>query len=177
MLNYKEMKKNYFIILLFFCSSSYAQKNIFDVCRTGTIEEISKLYNENPDIINTINKTGYSPLILACYHGNEAVASFLINKVDNINGSSNYGTPLMAAVVKGNLNITKLLLDKKADTNIADTNGTTALHYATLFKLTDIAKLLVKAGAKYNLIDNNGKSAYDYAFINNNRELLTLFKK
>ncbi len=83
----------------------------------------------------------------------------------------------MAAVVKGNVTITKLLLHKKAYTNVADANGTTALHYATLFKQTEIAKLLVNAGAKYDLKDGNGKSAYDYALINNNKELLTLFKK
>ncbi|MFI1743717.1 ankyrin repeat domain-containing protein [Thalassobellus sediminis] len=171
------MKKNYFLILLIFCSSLYAQKDIYDVCRNGTVEEILKLYKANPNIINTTNNSGYSPLILACYHGNNNIVSFLIDKVKDINGSSEYGTPLMAAVVKGNIKITKLLLDKKADPNITDPNGTTALHYAVLFKLTDIAKLLVKSGAKYNLKDNNGKSAYDYAFINNNEELLNLIKK
>lgn len=171
------MKKNYFLILFIFCSSLYAQKDIYDVCRNGTVEEILKLYNESPDIINTTNNSGYSPLILACYHGNDNIVSFLIDKVKDINGSSDYGTPLMAAVVKGNLKITKILLDKKADPNIADPNGTTALHYAVLFKLTDIAKLLVKAGAKHSLKDNNGKSAYDYALINKNQELLTLLKK
>jgi len=76
-----------------------------------------------------------------------------------------------------NISITKLLLEKEAKTNITDANGTTALHYATLFKQTEIAKLLVEAGANYNLKDGNGKSAYDYALINNNKELLTLFKK
>ncbi|WNH13186.1 ankyrin repeat domain-containing protein [Thalassobellus suaedae] len=171
------MKKNYFLILFIFCSSLYAQKDIYDVCRNGTVEEILKLYNESPDIINTTNNSGYSPLILACYHGNDNIVSFLVHKVKDINGSSDYGTPLMAAVVKGNLKITKILLDKKADPNIADPNGTTALHYAVLFKLTDIAKLLVKAGAKHSLKDNNGKSAYDYALINKNQELLTLLKK
>ena len=70
-----------------------------------------------------------------------------------------------------------MLLDKKANPNIADANGTTALHYATLFKETEIVKLLLKAGAKSDLKDGNNKSAYDYAIINNNKELLTLFNK
>jgi len=168
-----------FYVVLFFLNVSIisAQNNIFDVCRSGSLEDITKIYKFNPESINKKNDQGYSALILACYNGNEPVVTFLIDKVDDINGSSDYGTPLMAAVVKGNLSITKLLLDKKAKTNVTDANGTTALHYATLFKQTEIAKLLVAAGANYNLKDGNGKSAYDYALINNNKELLTLFKK
>ena len=171
------MKLFYLIFFFINVSIAYSQDNIFDVCRNGNTEEITKLYKANSNIINEKNNQGYTPLILACYHGNDSIVTFLIDKVDDINGSSEYGTPLMAAVVKGNKKITKLLLEKKAKTNIADANGTTALHYATLFKQTEIAKLLVEAGANYNLKDGNNKSAYDYALINNNKELLTLFKK
>ena len=170
------MKATLLIFLFVNISIVNSQNNIFNICRDGSVAEITKLYQSNPSSINKINSQGFSPLILACYHGNTPIVSFLIDKVDNINGTSNYGTPLMAAVVKGNLPITKLLLANKAETNTADSNGTTALHYATLFKQTKIAKLLVEAGANYKLKDGNDKSAYDYALINNNQELLTLFK-
>ncbi len=165
-------------LLLLFCASFLlnAQNNVFDICRNGNVEQLKNLYENDPNCINLKNEAGYTPLILACYHSNEKVVAFLIEKVDNINGSSNYGTPLMAAVVKRNKEITKMLLDKKADPNMADTNGTTALHYATLFKDTEIAKLLVESGANSKLKDGNNKSAYDYALINNNQELLNLFK-
>lgn len=171
------MKVYYLLFLFINISIVSGQNNIFDVCRKGNLEDIIKLHKTDSNIVNKKNNEGYTPLILACYHGNEPVVSFLVDNVDDINGSSAYGTPLMAAVVKGNLPITKLLIAKKAKTNIADANGTTALHYATLFKQNEIAKLLVEAGASYNLKDGNGKSAYDYALINNNKELLTLFKK
>lgn len=169
--------KTFYIITLFMSTTIVtAQKNIFDVCRNGTLEELKTLYNENPESINIKNNNGYTPLILACYHGNEKVIPFLIEKVDDINGSCNFGTPLMAAVYKRNLNITRMLLNKKADPNIIDANGTTALHFASLFNEVEIAKLLIKAGAKPNLKDGNKKSAYDYAFINNNEKLLNIFK-
>ncbi|MBD0832292.1 ankyrin repeat domain-containing protein [Aestuariibaculum sediminum] len=155
---------------------SWAQNDIFNISRNGSLDDLLSLYKQDPNCINTTNQAGYSPLILACYHGNEEVAFFLIEHSNDINGSSHYGTPLMAAVVKKNIDITKKLLDKKADPNIPDLNGTTALHYATLFKATEIAKLLIESGADYNLKDGNDKSAYDYALINNNKELLTLFK-
>ena len=170
------MKQVYFILLFISFSTLYAQKNIFDICRNGSIEEITILYNENPDIINKRNESGYSPLIIACYHGNETIVAFLVNLVNDINGSSDYGTPLMAAVVKGNINIVKLLLEKNADTNITDANGTNALHYATIFKLEDIAKLLVNAGAKIDIKDQHGKSPLDYAILNKNEEIIKILK-
>lgn len=178
MLNNKITMKIYYLIFFFInISVVNSQNNIFDVSRNGSVADITKIHKTNPSSINEKNDQGYTPLILACYNGNEPIVSFLVDKIADINGTSEYGTPLMAAVVKGKVAITKLLLDKKAKTNIADANGTTALHYATLFKQTQIAKLLVEAGAKYDLKDGNGKSAYDYALINNNKELLTLFKK
>lgn len=170
------MKKLYFILFLFSTSITYSQSNIFDACRKGTVNDVISIYTKDTNSINKINEAGYTPLILACYHGNTDVVQFLIDKVDDINGTSEYGTPLMAAVVKGDLNIVEMLLDKNADTNITDANGTTALHYATLFKQTDIVKLLVKAGAKSDIKDGRGQSAMDYAILNNNDQILKILK-
>ncbi|TYA92243.1 ankyrin repeat domain-containing protein [Seonamhaeicola marinus] len=153
-----------------------SQNNVFDVCRKGTLDQIEKIYSEDPDAINRLNPAGYSPLILACYHGNFNVVRFLIDKVDNINGTSEDGTPLMAAVVKQNLSISKILIEKGANPNIADINGTTALHYAVQFKNVKISELLINNGADYTLKDNNGKTPYDHALLSNNQELLNLFK-
>ena len=163
------------LILLFNCFLHvYSQNNIFDLARTGSLDEVINVYENNPDVINYTNKEGYSPLILACYHGNDEVAKFLINKVEDINGSSDFGTPLMAAVVKGNRILVKLLLDKKADTNIADINGTTALHYAVLFKNSEIIKLLMKSNANINQKDHRNQSAMDYALLNKDKEIINL---
>ena len=57
------------------------------------------------NIINKTSKEGYSALTLACYYGREEHVIFLVDRVQNINGISKYGTPLMAAVVKGNSKI------------------------------------------------------------------------
>ncbi len=169
---------NKFYFLLFFISTTvtFSQSDIFDACRKGTVNDVISIYTKDINSINKTNEAGYTPLILACYHGNEEVVEFLIDKVDDINGTSEYGTPLMAAVVKGDFNIVEMLLAKNADTNIADANGTTALHYATLFKQPDIVKLLVKAGAKSDIKDGRGQSAMDYAILNNNDQILKILK-
>jgi ankyrin repeat protein len=163
-----------FFLLLF--QVAFSQQDIFDIARKGTVEEVKIAMKQNPDIINSVNVEGYSPLILASYRGNVPVAIFLINNVKDINGSSSMGTPLMAAVVKGNKEIAQALLDSKADPNITDQNGTTALIYAAIFKHYEIVEMLLKASAILDLKDIRGNSAADYARISNDEKLTQLLK-
>ncbi len=153
-----------------------AQNDVFDISRKGTLEAINKLYKANPSVINTTNEEGYSPLTLACYNGNTPIVEFLIDKVETIDGNSKFGTPLMAAVVKGNKEITHLLLKNKANPNIKDNKGTTAAHYAVMFKNYDIIKLLVEAKADFNVKDQNDKSPLDYAIMFKDDKINELLK-
>lgn len=166
------------LIILFFSIYSFnafsQEKSIFDIARNGTIIELKAAVKKNPDVINTVSKEGYSPLTLSCYSGNNEVAKYLIHNVKNINTKSGYGTPLMAAVVKNNKDLTALLIDMKADINATDPNGTTALHYAVMFGLEDITKLLVEGKANASLKDNRGNSALDYAKIKGNSNIIQL---
>lgn len=172
------MAKNYFFFFLFIISSySYSQTDIFEVCRTGSLLELKEIYEESPSAINQTNFEGYMPLTIACYYGREEHVRFLVAKVQNINGNSKYGTPLMAAVVKGYSNIVNMLIQHKADVNISDNNGTLPIHYAVMFNQYTIVEMLINADANINLIDNRGNSALDYANIINDNKLLTLLKQ
>lgn len=170
------MKITFLLPFLFSVLILQAQKDIYDISRHGTLEELKTIYELNPDIINTKNDDGNTPLILACYYGNTEVASFLIEHVIDINIKTGQGTAIMAAIVNGNKDLVSQMLLKKPDLNLADINGTTALHYAILFKNKDIIRLLIEAGAKHNIKDNYGKSVMDYAIINNDPEIINLLK-
>ncbi|MEM5564430.1 ankyrin repeat domain-containing protein [Psychroserpens sp. AS72] len=156
---------------------SFAQKDIFDVARTGTIEEVKALMKINSDTINTANKEGYVPLTLACYKGNTEVALFLASEVNDIDGNSDYGTPLMAAVYKNRPVIIERLLELNANPNIADVNGTTPLHYAIIFRNEKIIKLLMDAKADVDFKDKRGNSAKEYAAMTNNKSIIDLINK
>ena len=110
--------------------------NVFDVARKGTLSEIEGIYQKNPEFVNAINDNKATPLILACYRNNEAVALYLSDKVSNINYNSGMGTALMAAIMSGNKTIIEKLISKKADLDQKDTQGKTALIYAA-FNNTD----------------------------------------
>lgn len=160
--------------LLFTFLATAQDKNVFDVARKGTLQEIEALYKKNAEAINTIDERKSSPLILACYRGNEDVALFLADKVKDVNYNSGMGTALMAAVMSGNVKISEKLIAVKADLNQADTSGKTALIYATFFNKSDIVKLLIQAGANKSAKDNDNRTALDYANFNKNTELIIL---
>lgn len=171
------MRKTTFLLFLFFLTTTvFSQKDIFNVARTGTVDEVKMLMKDSPDCINDLSPEGYSPLVLACYRGNVEVADFLIQHVKDINAMSGMGTALMAATVKGYVGIVKKLLEKKADPNIPDSNGTTALIYASIFKNYEVADFLIKAKADPHAKDNRGNSAIDYAILSNDDKLIQILK-
>jgi ankyrin repeat protein len=165
-----------FLSLLVHFSFAQEKLNVFDIARKGTVEQAKEVLKTNPKAFNVVNDDGYSPLVLACYRGNNEVAKLLIESGSDINGISKMGTPLMAAVVKGNNEIANLLIEKKADVNVADANGTTALIYAANFKNYEIVSLLIKADADYNKKDNRGNSALDYAILLDDDKLIETLK-
>ncbi len=65
-------------------------------------------------------------------------------------------TPLMKAAARDNGEVLKLLLEKKADVNLADKRwGQTALHFAAFEGSDDCARMLVNHGANVNLRDRD----------------------
>ncbi len=171
--------KNFYLlfVLFFFQNHFYAQDklNIYDVARKGTVDQLLILFKQNPEVINTPNESSFSPLILACYSGNETVAQFLIDN-SNVDYVSTEGTALMAAVVKGNPKLVKLLLEKKANPNLTNKQGTTALIYAVQFKNAEIIRLLLEHNASKLQIDTDGKTAFEYAVFAGDEIIINLLK-
>lgn len=165
-----------FLICLLVSIDVFSQSDVFAIARTGTVENLKELMTSNPEIINTVNNDGNSPLIIACYKGNYEVANYLIKQVKDVNYASKMGTALMAATVKNDLPIVKLLLENRANPNIADANGTTALHYAANFKFYDIATMLIQYKANVELEDSRKKTPFDYAVIANDDKLIQILK-
>ena len=164
-----------FIYFIVFSAFSQAQdKNVFDIARKGTLSDIQEIFNQTPDLINSINDNKATPLILACYRNNEAVALYLSDKVSNINYNSGMGTALMAAIMSGNKVIIEKLISKKADLDQTDTQGKTALIYAAFNNNTEIVQMLLKAGANKKLADTENRTALEYAKFNKNTQLIIL---
>jgi hypothetical protein len=164
----------FILFFLLFANTQAQNLDVFSISRKGTLAQIQEVYLKNPQSINSISENKSSPLILACYRNNEAVALFLADKVEDINYNSGMGSALMAAVMSGNLVLIDKLISLKADLNLKDIQGKTALIYAVFFNKNDIVKSLLKAGADKKIADNEGRAALDYANFNKNTELIIL---
>ena len=173
------MKQTLFSLLFFlsvYSTHSQNRLDVFDIARNGTVAEVNYLLKSNPNAFKQLNKDGFSPLLLACYRGNNEVAKLLIETGCNINEKSSMGTPLMAAVVKGNREIVEYLLLKSANVNLTDDNGTTPLMYAVMFKNRELVMLLLEKNADKTLLDQKGKSAFEYAVFTGNQDIINLLK-
>ncbi|HEX8561840.1 MAG TPA: ankyrin repeat domain-containing protein [Flavobacterium sp.] len=171
------MRSVYSYAMLFVVCLSYGQNsNVFDIARKGTVAEAQMLLDKDPYAFSALSPEGFTPLILACYRGNNDVAAFLISHGSDVNVNSPMGTALMAAVVKGNTEIAKLLLESKAKPDMADANGTTALIYAVKFQNSEIIKLLLTHKADKSLLDKDKKSAFEYATFSGNESIIQLLK-
>lgn len=164
------------ILLLGVMLINAQQKDVFDVARSGTVEEMQQLLKQNPDVINSTNSMGFSPLILACYRGNTNVAKFLIQHVKDINYKSPEGTALAGLCIRYHKELAEALLAKKADPNIADANGTTPLIWAVKTGNEELVKMLLQYGAKKEQPDHMGIKPFEYAVQTQRENIINLLK-
>ncbi len=156
---------------------SFSQsKNVFDVARSGTLDEMKALVSQNPDIINSKNERSFTPLILACYRGNTEVAKYLIDNVKDLNYVSQEGTALSSLCINYNKELVEKMLSKNANPNIQDSFGNTPLLWAVKRNNLELVSILLKNKADINIKDSMGVSAFEYALKSNNNELINLLK-
>lgn len=171
------IKKSYLIFLILTINWVFSQNtNCFDVARKGNLSEIKALYEKDRNCVNAIDDRGSSMLILACYRGNKEVAQFLIDSKVDLNYVSPNGTALMACVFKSELELLDELINKKANLDLTDGNGMTALMLAVQFTNVEMVKKLVSAGANKALKCKQDKTAFEYAVFSNDEEIINLLK-
>jgi len=170
-------KIKYLLIVLLIVNVVFSQNNsCFDVARKGSLSEIKLLFDKDKSIVNAIDDNGSSMLILACYRGNQEVAKFLINNQADVDYISKNGTALMACVMKNEFQLVDELFLKKANLDLTDANGITALMLAVQFKNVEMVKKLVNAEANKGLKCNQNKTAFEYAVFSNSEEIINLLK-
>ena len=164
------------MLLLFLSQNLCGQNDIFELARRGSVQEVKAVVKETPNVLNAKDQRGSTPLVLACYYNNIDIVRYIIQNIDDVNGTTKDGSPLMASAVKGYNAISKLLITAGTDVNLQDANQTTALHYAVMFKNYDLVLMLLEAGANPNHKNNVGQSPMDFAVMQNDKRMNILFK-
>jgi ankyrin repeat protein len=117
---------------------------VFIYSRRGDLEGIKKYVN----ILNidSRDKKGYSPLMLAAYHGHSEAVKLLLSLSADIHSRDHHGNSiLMAATFNGHIDIVEILLQHGADPDACNYKKQTALVFARTFGLKAIEKVLDRA--------------------------------
>lgn len=135
--------------LFILAKQSFKDVQVGDNCRV----------TEHSSIVNTRDKTGYTLLHWAAYHGRQSIAKQLLEVGANVILASNTGeTPLQIAVSKGHGEIVEIILQHVKMSELKQVlnaklmaSGSVALHVAARKGHFEIVKCLLKYGAVYNI--------------------------
>lgn len=173
--------KDYDIDLCREIINSWSEESFNKFCYGDKSIVVKCVQYDNSDILNLfidrgldINKkiclhVSYYPKVVVIYLITHAITyksykifNLLLEKNIDINVKSGYYncTPLIYAVYKSNSNndIINSLIQHKADLNVQDSNGRTALYYAVSGRKYNITKTLLTHNADPNICEYNGCS-------------------
>ena len=110
--------------------------------------ETAKLLIERDANPGLVSNNGSTALHFAAHRGNEQVAELLIHhaKIDVDSKDSAHMTPLHLACVSGNTAISRMLLDRGADTRAKSTEHMTPLHTAVYNGNSEVAAMILESG-------------------------------
>ncbi|HEU0047831.1 MAG TPA: ankyrin repeat domain-containing protein [Nitrososphaera sp.] len=122
-------------------------KEFFDAIKQGDKDEVERRLLRDPILIHA-KEAGLSPIMVAAYHHEPAIASFLADKTVAIN--------IFEAAATGKINnIIRLLARDPKLVSAYSEDGFQPLGLAAFFGHLDSAEYLVKAGAPVNAISHN----------------------
>ena len=145
---------------------------------SGTLETIRLLVQKGADV-NAADTSGNTPLIAAAGIDNTEAAKLFMEKGASVNAEAKSGdiaTALMGAALNANLDLTRLLLARKANISAisAESDGkvkngsvafgkATALHMAVSGGSVEEVKLLLDAGTPIDPLDVRGMTPLMFA--------------
>lgn len=140
--------KYFLILLILFLASFGSSQNIllFTQYRHGTLH-------------GAVERNNYEEVVRLLNEGES------INKLVR-GGLNNPRAPLHIAADKGYVEISKLLIERKANVNIVDVEKKTPLHLATFNGHQEIMELLINNKANLNSMDIKGSTPLHTAVIN-----------
>ncbi len=123
------------------------KSQLFEACDEGKAEVVLKILNQFPELVNSHNSSGWTPLIIACFRNNYDLVKTLLEfgadpNITGIKGT----TPIMYAKTylmnssSQNYSILNLLLSNGADINRTDCYGKTVFDYIAGSKNTELVE-------------------------------------
>jgi phosphohistidine phosphatase SixA len=150
--------------------------SFIEACGVGDAAEVERQLRAQPKVAGSAQAQGWTALHYAAFSGNATtVALVLAASPDigvNVRGRNRFrNTPLMAAVLAGQHDTARLLLERGADALVRQAEGYSPLHEAALLGRRDLVDLLLAHGAEINVRANDGRTPLTEALRGGHREL------
>ena len=159
---------------------------LMTAARTGRVEAVAALIDGGARLDAQERWFGETPLIWAAAEDHGGAVELLVRRGADVNGRSarstlknrrggqsilplGFWTPMMYAARENALDAGRALIAAKADLDLADPDGATALVIAIINANYDFAKLLLDAGADPNIVDTAAGMGPLYAAIDMHR--------
>jgi len=134
-------------------------QDIHKAAKTGDIDQLKKILEENPTLVDSQDKDKMTPLHHAIDAGNLEAVSLLISSGANVN-AVNYKTetPLHMAANAGNADAVRLLLRHNADPSMREMRDRIPLFLACNWgNDLESVRLLIDAGSDVNDTNSRGE--------------------
>jgi len=154
--------------------------NMSEACVAGQTETVLKKLDANPDLLETRNGDGWTPLHLAAFFGGPDLIHALLDRGASVNarsGNAMTNTPLHAAVAGGKTENVQALAKRGADVNAQQSGGWTALHGAAQSGNREMVEVLIAAGADLKARAENNQSPLDLALQKGQQSVAALLEQ
>jgi ankyrin repeat protein len=149
---------------------------LFENVNNGKLSKASDLIKEGAKV-NAISDNGVTPIFFAIEKGDVNMVNLLISNNADVNFRALDETgeaPLILAAKLGNAKIIDALLRDSAKTDLKNTDGAAALHFAAFYNDTVIVKMLCENNATVDITDNKGITPLAYAASNGSSAALKM---
>ncbi|XP_003218643.2 fibronectin type 3 and ankyrin repeat domains protein 1 isoform X1 [Anolis carolinensis] len=113
------------------------------------VDEVLSILQRRRMVVNTLNKLGNTPLMVASQKGYSRLAQVLVENGADVNMKNSSGKDsLMIACFAGNLDIAQYLRSKGASWQARDLGGCTAMHWAADGGHCDVIEWMIQDGCE-----------------------------
>ncbi|XP_062832130.1 fibronectin type 3 and ankyrin repeat domains protein 1 isoform X3 [Anolis carolinensis] len=120
------------------------------------VDEVLSILQRRRMVVNTLNKLGNTPLMVASQKGYSRLAQVLVENGADVNMKNSSGKDsLMIACFAGNLDIAQYLRSKGASWQARDLGGCTAMHWAADGGHCDVIEWMIQDGCEIAALNNH----------------------